>query len=66
MNPNHQCSYCENARDIKLKPCANGDKNLSTNIVSKGIVIFNFGEALGYFDITFCPMCGARLKKVIK
>jgi NAD-dependent SIR2 family protein deacetylase len=50
---------------MRLKPCGNGEHNLETHIVDKGIVIFTYGKALGYFDINYCPLCGERLRQEV-
>ena len=68
------CDFCkdyENNRifgaDIPIKKCANEtdltDAQIMKNRVDKvpGIVIYSHGMAKGYFDITFCPMCGRKL-----
>ena len=68
------CEFCkdyENNRifgaDIPIKKCANEtdltDAQIMKNRVYKvpGIVIYSHGMAKGYFDITFCPMCGRKL-----
>jgi len=63
------CNFCDKASSIKLNPCANGDYKLTAGIIDKGIVIFQFPppdkvghKAMGYFDIKYCPICGAKLK----
>lgn len=68
------CDFCKDYKDnricgadILIKKCANEtdltDAQIMKNTGDKvpGIVIYSHGAAKGYFDITFCPMCGRKL-----
>lgn len=68
------CDFCKDyddnricGADIPIQMCAN-ETNLTDAQIMKnrgdkapGIVIYSRGMAKGYFDITFCPMCGRKL-----
>lgn len=57
------CIWCEGkySRSRKLKPCGNGDFNLEYMRHTDGIVILEYGSAMGYFAIKYCPECGRKL-----
>lgn len=69
------CEFCRKWHDenticganIKIHKCAN-ETNLTDAQIMKnvgdhkpGIVIFSHTTAMGYFNISFCPMCGRKL-----
>ena len=45
-----------------MKPCASGDKHLQAAIIDKGLILFQYGQAMGYIDVEFCPICGKPLQ----
>lgn len=68
------CDFCKNysdnrifGTDIPIKKCANEtdltDAQIMKNVGDHkpGIVIFSHTAAMGYFNISFCPMCGRKL-----
>ena len=52
---------CECSSELKVKPCGNGNMGIKAAVHDGGIVIFQRGMALGFFDCTFCPTCGGRI-----
>ena len=68
------CKFCKEyldsrifGDDIYIRKCANETDLTGAQIMKNtgdkvpGIVIYSHGAAKGYFDITFCPMCGRKL-----
>ena len=69
------CEFCKNydnnrifGANISIQKCANEtnltDAQIMMNTADKvpGIVIYsNHCMAMGYFDISFCQMCGRKL-----
>lgn len=69
------CEFCKTqynkhticGRDIKISQCANLTDLTTAQImrheadILPGIVIFKGNKAGGYFDISYCPMCGRKL-----
>jgi len=65
------CVHCHPVRgydsDFDVKPCGSGDKGINATIhdtasdPSPGIIILQHGTAMGYFLISYCPVCGRSL-----
>lgn len=54
---------CECKRELEVKPCANGDRGIKASIVDDSVVVWQYGMAMGYFDVKYCPNCGKELVK---
>lgn len=65
-----ECKHCVGSygKDIEVKqspgdPLTQPTKIKIINIEgdTPGMVLFRWGLAQGYFDISYCPMCGRKL-----
>lgn len=71
------CEFCESSRtpkghvfgkDIKINKCANETDLTDCQVVfgtpdTPALIIFAHGEAKGYVDIAYCPICGRKLSE---